>query len=244
MQDFALLDDELERLDATLGWSPIASTSALGLPVPTAPQPQPPTPSPLAIALPATAGALQPSSSATNTPKAASPAPLPAPPLSAEQGRLTSLVRSLNPAAPTPVAMPQADKPPDALWWETLATASSSGLGMPRCSFANHVEGDTSPVDVVVKSSKGKGKAKANGTANGRKAGEKARKSLAPNGTGKCGAKGKGRAKAKAPNGIPPARGLGVRMRRNFETLKQIRRLHGKLANGARGPDVRQVIPL
>ncbi|KAL8283696.1 hypothetical protein RQP46_005491 [Phenoliferia psychrophenolica] len=252
MQDFALLDDELERLDAALGWGPIASSSSLGL-APPPPLPSAPpliTPSPLA-----TAPALLPSTSSTNnnTPVASSPLPLPPPPLplSPEQARLTSLVRSLNPSAQSPIKLPNKlddVTPPDALWWETLASASSSALGMPRCSFANHVEGDTSgpSVDPPLTKSNAKGKGKARTNTNGKgllKSGDGKKKSVVAK-KGKAVGRTKKTTSAaakKAVNGsgvaAAPVKGLGVRMRRNFETLKDIRRLHGKLANGARGPD-------
>ncbi|KAK4695954.1 transcriptional activator SPT7, partial [Phenoliferia sp. Uapishka_3] len=233
MQDFALLDDELERLDATLGWSSIASTSTLGLPVFTSTPNH--TLNPL-LSAPIVSSSLLTPTPSISTPNAASPAP-PPPPQSAEQARLSSLVKSLNPAASTPVAVPKADLPPDALWWETLAMASSSALGMPRCSFANHVEGEMGIANLTTKKNlKGKGKAKAVGTG----VAKKRQKASANGGEGRTKRSAKGVTKVKVKQqvtGVEQEKGLGARMRRNFDTLQQIRRLHGKLISGARGPD-------
>ncbi|KAM0756159.1 hypothetical protein T439DRAFT_22334 [Meredithblackwellia eburnea MCA 4105] len=296
MQDFAALDDELSRLEASLDLGPIASTSSyLGLPTVT-PAHQShsllataithlhaaqnmPNPSPLAVNV-VSNGNL---SSSAGTPQATSPAPPshsplhPAPSASAsapapENARLASLLKSLNPPSPStpaaggtplPTSTPEVvtkalpatstvdptTKPPDALWWETIvAGPSAPGAGMPRCSFVNHVEGDpdVEPSSNAGREGKGKsaakGKGKANGRVGGKKGAVKGSMAAVPVKGSRAKARGKGKGLIKTlTNGVredfAATKGLSGRMRRNFDTLKEIRRLHTKLSNHTKGPD-------
>lgn len=232
MQDFLELDSELSRLDDELGLSSQPSTSS---------------------ALP-----LLPRQSAPGSAFASTPAPDPTlPPPTQSQALLLGLVRSLNPASfpsptppatanggtpaaadPTPAASPapaplpprRPDEPPDELWWDTVgaSTALTStsallpppaptalGAGLPECLWAG----------VAAPEARKKRKAVARG---------KEAEQGAEGASLKAKGKAKGKRKAAVGAEVP---GLGGKMRQNFETLRKIRRLHGKVASGNRPLD-------
>lgn len=211
MQNFTRLDEELSRIDSTLGYSSVASTSSL-LPSQTAP----------AVLIAA---------DSTSTDSATTSALVRAP--TARQNRLLALVRSINPLAPTPPAsqvLPPAvllenishSNVPETLWWETV-TSSSSALalasGLPLCGF----EGQCSTTE---------------STAMTRKKDVKRR--LKTKREGKAKAKGRKGKEVDRKGTVMEGNVLGEKMQSNIDTLKVIRRLHRKLADGNRltGPEV------
>lgn len=175
MQDFVRLDDELSRLDSTLGYCSIASTSSLITILPSIPASNDPT-------------------SLCVQPDDISQSP------TLQQSRLLTLVQSLHYApiaiaattpAPVPSPMPLYSNIPETLWWETVSASASTialASGIPHCGFVGV-------------------------------AGQKVRK---------AGVKGKGKGKDMEMNV------LGDKMQENVDTLRVIRRLHRKLADGTR----------
>lgn len=121
MRDFALLDGELARMDEKLSWNSVASTSTL----------------------PSISKFSPPLQMIPLLPDASSPIPKT---LSIEESRLANLLQSLNPPrlatevdSQTPEPTVEAKESPDALWWQTVASTSSSialSSGIPSCPFS------------------------------------------------------------------------------------------------------------
>lgn len=171
-----------------------------------------PLPPPTPASIPSTAA----TPTAEPTPSSPQLAPTPAPPLvpaptaTPEQLHLLSLVSSLNPAITTPLpatAPPKPNEPPDALWWETVAAPSSSTALASGLPECPFVGASVEEEEVE--------KVKLVNGKRGRKSGKKGKK----------------------VEKRVEEEGLGGRMKKNVDTLKKIRRLHGKLARGSKGAD-------
>lgn len=236
MHDFLALDGELTRLDEDLGLNPRPSASAAPLLLPIN------TPSAATSATPAApsdSSRLPPTPSQTlllNLVRSLNPVSYPSPtppPHNTTNGATPASVDATPAASPTPFpsTLRKPDEPPDALWWDTVGSSgahpSTSGIppqalkalasGVPECPWAGVAAPEVRKRRKLAKEA-GKGKA------------AEQREDVASTAQ----EKGKGKRKARAGAEVP---GLGGRMRQNFETLRKIRRLHGKLASGNRSLD-------
>ncbi|ORY56206.1 hypothetical protein BCR35DRAFT_309912 [Leucosporidium creatinivorum] len=238
MHDFLALDGELSRLDEQLGLIPTPSTSSAPL---LPPQSAPSAATPSATPAPATDSPRHPPPTPSQTlllnlvrslNPVSYPSPTP-PPLNTTNGATPASVDATPVASPAPPApsLRKPDEPPDALWWDTVGSGgahpSTSGLppqalkalasGVPECPWAGVAAPEARKRRKVAKQA-GKGKEVEQGV----EAMESAQAEV------------KRKRKARAGVEVP---GLGGRMRQNFETLRKIRRLHGKLASGSRSLD-------
>lgn len=227
MQIFSQLDEQLFQIDNLLSWNskdvnllpPIASTSNVS----------------------STSGS-DPSITTTtlNTP------------LTDEQIQLYNLIKSLTslptpPSAPstvseedstpalisTPVALTSTSSTiieatkPDQIWWDTVAcTSSSSALasGLPSCGFLNlsMVSNSGNQGKVL-----GKGKGKGRNLVNGKKfSSTSSASALASTSTSTLRQKNRQSELKSELEG-----GLSIKMNKNLETLRKIRRLHSKISN-------------